>query len=242
MDLFKILSRTIFVLGVVAKSEPYTVQLNFDPSGRPFADRNYYMTVKENKCVVCGKEEDYVKKMVVPRDYRRHFPPSLKDHLSHDVLLLCVSCHQASEFYDLRLKMELAEKYSVPLNNTKTVEDRKLKKARSAAKALVCRGEEIPTERQNDLRNVVREFLQEDEIDAEKLKEIAELGTKREKEFYIGSHGEQVVRKLSEDGKLREFVKMWREHFLTKMKPKFLPTYWSVDHNLTYFGDETKRM
>jgi len=225
-------------LGTVIKSEPFTVQLNFDPSGRPFVDRDYYTTVKENRCVVCGKEEDYVKKKVVPRDYRRHFPPSLKDHISHDILLLCVPCHQTSELHDLRLKEDIAEKYVVPLNNTKMIEDKQLKKVRSAAKALASRADEIPRERRSVLENIVKEFLQEDEINVDKLKTLAEIGTAKENKFYIGSHGERVVKKLIENGKLREFIKMWREHFLSTMKPEFLPIYWSVDHNLTYYDDE----
>lgn len=215
-------------------SEPYTVQLNFDPSGRPFVDRDYYMTVKENKCVVCGKEDDYVKKMVVPRDYRRHFPASLKDHLSHDVLLLCVTCHRTSELHDLRLKREIAEEYSEPLGNSRSVEDPKLRKVRSAAKALMYGGESIPEQRRETLKTSVKEFLQAEEFTVEKLRELSEIGTTKENEFYMGSHGERVVAKLIENGTLRDFVKMWREHFLDSMKPKFLPNYWSIDHNLTF--------
>lgn len=220
--------------GTVINSEPFTVQLNFDPSGRPFVDRDYYRTLKENKCVVCGKEDDYVKKMIVPRDYRRHFPSSLKDHLSHDVLLLCVSCHQTSELHDLRLKQEIAETYSIPIRNNKTIEDAKLKRVRSAAKALVHGGDRIPEERRETLKNVVKEFLQEDSIDIDTLKTLPDIGTKKENELYIGTHGERVVSKLVENGTLREFVKMWREHFLNSMKPQFLPEFWSVDHNLTF--------
>ena len=192
------------------------------------------MTFKDNKCVVCGKEEDYVKKMVVPRDYRRHFPASLKDHISHDVLLLCVSCHQTSQLHDLRLRREIAEKYSVPLNNSRLSEDGRLKRVRSAAKALVHGGDQIPKQRQKDLKSVLKEFIDEDEIDLEKLKALSEITTTRANDSYSGSHGEHVVEKLVDTGTLREFVKMWREHFLSTMKPKFLPEYWSVDHNLTY--------
>ena len=31
---------------------------------------------------------------------------------------------------------------------------------------------------------------------------------------------------------LAEFVRMWRQHFLDEMKPRFLPNTWSVDHGL----------
>ena len=29
---------------------------------------------KANKCVVCGEEESYLKKYVVPHEYRKYFP------------------------------------------------------------------------------------------------------------------------------------------------------------------------
>ena len=30
---------------------------------------------------------------------------------------------------------------------------------------------------------------------------------------------------------LASFEKMWRQHFVEAMKPKFLPFMWSIDHN-----------
>ncbi len=118
------------ISGDLINDDPYTVQLRFSPAGRPFIDRDYYTTEKENRCVVCSKGDDYVKKFVVPRDYRRHFPSYLKDHLSHDVLLLCVPCHQISEIHDLQLKRKLAEQHGVPLNSSKCSDDPKLRKVR----------------------------------------------------------------------------------------------------------------
>ena len=51
--------------------DPPTVKLRFEPSGRPGKDREYYLAEKENKCVVCGKEDGYIRKNVVPHEYRR---------------------------------------------------------------------------------------------------------------------------------------------------------------------------
>ena len=44
------------------------------------------------------------------------------------------------------------------------------------------------------------------------------------------SHGHEVVRKIREEGKLIEFEKMWRKHFIDTMLPQYLPPLWSVDH------------
>ena len=57
------------------KDDPLTVRLNFEPSGRPEGEAGeYYLTFKANKCVVCGEEESYLKKYVVPHEYRKYFP------------------------------------------------------------------------------------------------------------------------------------------------------------------------
>ena len=52
---------------------------------------------------------------VVPQDYRRHFPPEMKDHHSHDILPTCPRCHGLANLYDDQLKKELAIKYNAPL-------------------------------------------------------------------------------------------------------------------------------
>lgn len=47
------------------------------------------------------------------------------------------------------------------------------------------------------------------------------------------AHGEKVVEvyKNSKQG-LVTLERMWREHFLEKMKPQYLPDLWSVEHNV----------
>ena len=56
-----------------------------------------------------------MRKNVVPHDYRRHFPPEMKDHHSHDILLTCPQCHGLANLYDDQLRKELAIKYNAPL-------------------------------------------------------------------------------------------------------------------------------
>lgn len=62
-------------IGELIKEEPLTVRLKFEPAGRAVGETGkYYQKVKENQCVVCGNTEDYIRKNVVPREYRRYFP------------------------------------------------------------------------------------------------------------------------------------------------------------------------
>lgn len=45
-------------------------------------------------------------------------------------------------------------------------------------------------------------------------------------------HGYYVVQKLDTEEKIEEFVKLWRNHFINTMKPKFMPKGWSVDFRI----------
>jgi exonuclease 3'-5' domain-containing protein 2 len=62
-------------LADVVSEDPLTVRLRFEPAGRAVGDvGKYYQLTKENRCVVCGADRSYIKKNVVPREYRKYFP------------------------------------------------------------------------------------------------------------------------------------------------------------------------
>lgn len=46
-------------------------------------------------------------------------------------------------------------------------------------------------------------------------------------------HGLKVVGAFAKRGLrgLMDLERLWRQHFLSSMKPRFLPPLWSVDHN-----------
>jgi exonuclease 3'-5' domain-containing protein 2 len=84
-------------LGILIQEDPLRVRLKFEPSGRPEGPAGeYYLTVKDNICVVCGQTESYLRKYIVPHEYRKFFPEVMRDHQSHDVLLMCTNCHQVN--------------------------------------------------------------------------------------------------------------------------------------------------
>ena len=57
---------------VKVADDPVTVQLLFEPSGRPADEQNYYINEKDNVCVVCGSDESYIRKNIIPREYRKY--------------------------------------------------------------------------------------------------------------------------------------------------------------------------
>ncbi|XP_074985750.1 exonuclease 3'-5' domain-containing protein 2 isoform X2 [Caretta caretta] len=50
-------------IGELVSTDPFVVKLQFEPSGRPESQVDYYLTVKENLCVVCGKRESYIRRI-----------------------------------------------------------------------------------------------------------------------------------------------------------------------------------
>ncbi|XP_053330562.1 exonuclease 3'-5' domain-containing protein 2 [Spea bombifrons] len=221
-------------IGDLISDDPFIVRLRFEPSGRPESNVDYYLTVKENLCVVCGKRESYIRKNIVPHEYRRHFPIQMKDHNSHDVLLLCTSCHAVSNYHDTSLKQRLSEEFSAPIGceeGVRMLEDPVRRQVRSAARALL-NASKLPEHRRDELLAEIKDFYGVDAVAEEQLQETANLETRIFNETYV-PHGLKVVQSFAKGGlkSLMQLEKRWRQHFLDTMQPKHLPPHWSVDHN-----------
>ncbi|RVE52065.1 hypothetical protein evm_003343 [Chilo suppressalis] len=223
-------------LADLVKESPFTVRLRFEPAARSVGEvGQYYQIAKENCCVVCGNTNSYIKKNVVPREYRRYFPEVMKDHSCHDVLLLCLSCHQRSNMADLDVRLRLAAECDAPLTNrdfTKFTEDHTVKKVKSAARALLHQRDKIPQERCRQLETTILDYFPEcDAITPDLLREAADLQAYVENADYA-AHGLKVVEHyIRQDGGLLRLESLWRQHFLQRMRPQHMPRLWSVTHN-----------
>lgn len=124
------------------------------------------------------------RKNIVPHEYRRHFPAELKDHNSHDILLLCTSCHAASNVHDGFLKQQLAEEFAAPQGceeGIRLMEDSDRRRVRSAARALLTTGDGLPEQRRKELQALIKCFLsvnEEEELTDEALQQAAGLETR----------------------------------------------------------------
>ena len=222
-------------LGKVIENSPtLTVRLNFEPAGRPKGQAgDYYLAAKNNFCVVCGVDKCCLRKYIVPHEYRKLFPEVMRDHQSHDVLLMCLNCHQASNRLDHQMRSKLATISGSPLDEiiSKTKEDFDLKAIRSAGRALLKDFErnKIPMERKSELIRILKEHFEKDELGFEIIEAAANIDTCIQNEDYV-SHAESVVTYFAENEGILKLEKLWRQHFLDSMKPQFLPPNWSIDH------------
>jgi len=228
-------------IGYLVCEEPFTVRLRFEPSGRPEGKAGeYYLSVKPNICVVCGKDDSFLRKNVVPHEYRRYFPAVMKDHQSHDVLLMCVRCHQRSNMHDADLRRRLSDECSAPIGtetDVKLRENWELKKVRSAGRALQANRKKqcIPQNRLEELEETLLEHYQVEVLTDDIVDRAANANFLEENGDYV-PHSRAVVQHFLERGGLLQLEVTWREHFLRTMKPAFLPDLWSVDHQAERLG------
>lgn len=228
-------------LGDIIEMEPFTVRLKFEPSGRALGEvGKYYTQVKINQCVVCGRSEKFIRKNVVPREYRKYFPLVMKAHQSHDVLLLCPSCHEISNCHDLQLRRKLADMCNAPLagplSHIRNKYMNNWRKLQSAVKALRERPTLLPDQRRKELECYVLECTGHQKVSPILLdvlnEELKSTTIQAPTVDQSKPHGLKVVEYFQRrEGGLTELERMWREHFLFTMKPKHLPNLWSVRHN-----------
>jgi hypothetical protein len=216
-------------LADVVQEEPLIIKLNFVPKGRGHIDEPYYLTAKENRCVVCGAEGNLTRHHAVPYCYRKWFPESIKSRSSHDVVPLCVDCHERYETFAFQLKKKLAVDYGVPLDGQTTKVVDPTIQARKAAYALFQFGDRMPPERKAYMLSVVSDYLKKNAEDLTAT-DIQSLSLPRDRRHkHTRSYGKLLVEKLTD---FNGFIRMWREHFLVHMKPQFMFEHWDVNHRL----------
>lgn len=209
--------------GLAKQIDEFTFQLTFHPHGmgHRYSPLSYfYLKKRDNRCVCCGTMEKLSSHHTVPLCYRRHFPSYLKENASHDIVLLCINCHETYELYANKLKRELISKY---IKNGHKTPDKyiKMAKCKKIARALLNFRENIPSNREYELllelETITKKMITEDDLVKFAETKIPEY------QKYLS----KIVVKNTED--LLEFEVMWRKHFLETMSPKYLDENWRVD-------------
>jgi cobalt/nickel-transporting P-type ATPase D len=166
-------------LAKLIEDNPPAIMLLFEPKGRPEdEDNEFYIQRKKNICVGCGEKSHYIRYRIIPSCYRMHFPEHLKSHRSHDIVLLCVDCHEIAHAAAEKYKRRIAQEFGIPLFVQKIVNsgdtsliagssepEDKLNRTgvsplqlRTAAMALLRHGSNMPSKRCEELIQVTTPF------------------------------------------------------------------------------------
>ncbi len=258
-------------LAIIINENPPIFKLLFEPNAKGCVDEkgeqsDFYISSRKNCCVICGKDNNYMRFHIVPFIYRQFFPENMKSHKSHDVALLCFDCHEkCCKSYEEKKKI-IAEKFKVPLNlisdeqkSYKNEEDF-VKKCKVAYKSWNV----IPNESRENLLKKIYElyiYLIESKFDDNIIKLFQEnnyintiksfnditydfCNKFKDYKYQImknadkkNVHGKLVIEKVKD---IREFIREWRMYFVETFKPKFLPKEWSIDHEMIRtFGENS---
>ncbi|VFQ62172.1 unnamed protein product [Cuscuta campestris] len=221
-------------LAKLVEENPPAIMLLFEPKGRPEdEDNDFYIQSKKNICVGCGEGNHYLRYRIIPSCYRMHFPEHLKSHRSHDIVLLCVDCHEIAHAAAERFKKKIAAEYGIPLFVRKVVHSNQTQnpsvsspndnideedgvsplQLRTAAMALLRHGSRMPSRRKDELKEIVRSYYGGREISQGDLENALLVG-------------------MSPLGR-RRFVKK-------KLSSKQPTTYVASDHNQEPSTDDAK--
>ncbi|KAK8516768.1 hypothetical protein V6N13_080868 [Hibiscus sabdariffa] len=183
-------------LAKLVDDDPPAIMLLFEPKGRPEdEDNDFYIQSKKNICVGCGEGNHYLRYRVIPSCYRVHFPEHLKSHRSHDIVLLCVDCHEVAHAAAEKYKRRIAGEFGIPLYVRRVVDSNQAPmisgssestnfedsgvsplQLRTAAKALLRHGPEMPSNRRDELTQIVMRYYGGREISKEDLERALVVG------------------------------------------------------------------
>lgn len=154
-------------LAKLVDEDPPAIMLLFEPKGRPEdEDNDFYIQSKKNICVGCGEGNHYLRYRIIPSCYRIHFPEHLKSHRSHDIVLLCVDCHEVAHAAAEKYKRKIAAEFGIPLYVRRVMDPGKVSEVtleeggvsplqlRTAAMALLRHGPRMPPNRRDELTEV----------------------------------------------------------------------------------------
>lgn len=197
-----------------------TFQLTFEPQGHGKSHMPFYTQQMNNCCVVCGNTERLTRHHVLPYVFRRRLPVQYKSSNHHDILALCHECHENYEHHADSLKNQIAQDNGYTIVRKENDELRNNRHIRSA-KAV--------------LEKVKLGLIDVKILPQERLKELEDVS---KREYYLGDEVgdtrwvDDLVTKIVKADAIFEFIKLWRQHFLTYTQPKFLPENWSLNYEL----------
>jgi hypothetical protein len=218
-------------LADITSDTPPTIKLRFQPHGNGNEGDAFSLAPKQNRCVCCGTEENLTKHHIVPSMYRKHFPVKIKGRSAHDVVVICVTCHDTYEMVATKLKQEISFEFTGEYLAVikPTGEDKAYHNVIGLAKSLMgFHRDKIPAERQIEMRSVIAKFLG-------RSPSTEDLETLSKADIYsvrTYDPGKGVVEKILETSQLESFIVRWRAHFIEVAQPKFMPDHWDVNREV----------
>ena len=219
-------------------SEKKTIQLTFQPKGVGHAndlDKEFFLSKKEERCVVCGSEEELTKHHCVPYLFRSAWSKTEEgkqvNHTMHDVLLVCIHCHKKYEKEANKKKQEMVKEVMKKYQQDHQEADGFL----GAVKNIeVFAKHSIPHSQRKKINKFLSKYLSRplEEMSKDEIKiEVEKLKEEHNKHKKIAKKNmAENLRQFMKKDSLKNFFIMWRHHFVDTMQPKHLPNGWNLNY------------
>jgi hypothetical protein len=224
--------------------EPSSIQLNFVPKGQGHAGNDFYLSAKDNICVVCGDDKKYIRFRVFPACYRKNCPESIKSHQSHDIVLLCPPCAIRANDYVSKLQAQVGEEFGVPMNgipeDEKKIEQwNEFSRIKTKLASFLANDSKIPRKRFPQILEHLKKYATNHEPQLLSMSDddlVAHISVQShpsgiETKPVIRLHGQLVMGRIlsspNSDTELSQFIQRWRDAFLSTMNPKHLSPHWA---------------
>jgi hypothetical protein len=214
--------------GLATSLSDTEIQLKFTPKGKGHHLEEYYLEDRVNHCVVCGVKDNLTKHHVVPYQYRKHMD-TLKNHSHFDVLCICTECHTKYETQANLLNKSLMLRYNIQHSKPLTTEEKLLVKVKSYVEAIKSSKATIPKVRLDSMFEFVSKSLGMEVS----LSNVHEIHVKLP-DMQPLEPGKMVLDKWLNNSmcSLKDFIVMWRKHFIETTSPKFLSELWIKNSEL----------
>lgn len=231
------------------------IALTFSPKGNGFEDNEEFgRSIREARCVVSGVEDGLQRHHIVPYCYRSYFPEAFKSKNHHDVVLINHEKHSEYEQLANIYKDEIARIFHVKTIGEFNIDYTNMLREVGKPNSIVLNAIHslFKTYGRISHEMIVEKIYYISELTGipydtlktfnyiQFYKFYLLLKVQHEKDIYefkeqnrmFFDHGYHVVKQLDTEEKIEEFVKLWRNHFIDTMQPKFMPTGWSVDFRI----------
>jgi hypothetical protein len=213
-------------LAILVSSDPPVIRLTFKPNGPGHAADEYFTQVFENRCVVCGSTKNLSRHHIVPDAYRRHFPreSELRGVWMYDVLVLDIRCHEAYEETADLLRDDIAREFGIPPEGIGNITREQIQVIKAAA-ALDRAADRMPADRRDRFERILKGHLRKETLGREDYRVWKEI----QRSIRPVTAGRLVAERILN---LDDFAIRWRRHFVSMMRPRFLPKHWDVERRI----------
>lgn len=232
--------------GLARRAEDGTnaITLLFTPNGLGNAQEPWLLAPKANACVGCGvaqeaAAEGLMRWSVVPPSFRSLLPEEHKSRDSHDIVLVCLACHDKLVRPYAQHRTALLAAHRIPADTARVYDDAALVRLRSAARAL--RGKaaaRLPVARRAELEAAVcAHYGVSPPPSSELLATAANVEVKVEVPGWVAPEAKLMEGLLAlpndsdRSAALHGLQVAYRRTFVDALSPQHLPEGWDVEHS-----------